>query len=215
MSRAIAIAILCALSATSNAEAAGCAPPKGFVDTPHPAVAPIEQLVTHTEDIDIERPLPEALTAINAISLQSAIHGPSSLPGVAGTYTLTKGVFGPVGSRQLDCLTDGSTLVEQSLVREQTERFYDFRYVVWNYTTEQAKPIVYAVGEFRYTAPAPGRTHIHWTYSFQLNRSRFPGWLGGFGDFLFRVTFLDRQYADLMRGTLSGFKTAAESKRAN
>jgi len=45
-----------------------------------------------------------------------------------------------------------------------------------------------------------------------LNRNRFPGYLGGVGDFLFRVGFLDRQYAELMRGTLDGFKTTAESR---
>ncbi len=47
-----------------------------------------------------------------------------------------------------------------------------------------------------------GRTHVRWTYSFQLNRQRFPVYLGSFGDFLFRVGFLDRDYAQMMRRTL-------------
>ena len=83
--------------------------------------------------------------------------------------------------------------------------------MVWNYTTEQAKPIHYGVGDFQYTATDAAHTHIHWTYSFALERSRFPGYLGAFGDFLFRVTFLDRQYAELMKSVLAGTRNAAES----
>jgi len=100
--------------------------------------------------------------------------------------------------------------VEQVLERDARADAFRFRYVVWNYTTEKARPIVYGVGDFHYTAIAGNRTHVTWTYAFQLNRRRFPGELGGFGDFLFRVGFLDRQYADLMRTTLVGIKTTAE-----
>jgi hypothetical protein len=56
-----------------------------------------------------------------------------------------------------------------------------------------------------------GRTHIRWTYSFQLNRHRFPGMLGSLGDYLFRISFLDRPYAAMMRGVL--VSTKADSER--
>lgn len=47
-----------------------------------------------------------------------------------------------------------------------------------------------------------------------LNRGRFPGYLGALGDFLLRVTFLDRDYPELMRNTLNGYKLAAEGQKA-
>ena len=203
--------ILLAALAGAGTASAGCRPPKSFVDTPHPAVAPADQLVSHAEDVDIARPLAEVLRSTRATPLQKTIRSAGSLPSVSGTYSLTKGPFGAVGTRQLDCLTDGSTLEEQVLVQEEGPTSSRFRYVVWNYTSDQARPIAYGVGEFVYTQPSPSRTHIHWTYSFALNRERFPGFLGAFGDFIFRITFLDRQYADLMRATLAGTKASAEA----
>ena len=191
--------------------AATCVIPAGFIDTPHPALAPIDELVSHTEEIVINRPLAVVVSASDK-PLQNAVHSAGSLPGVAGDVSLTPGVFGAPGSRRLVCLSDGSTLEEQVLEREQNDHSYRFRYVVWNYTTAQARPIVYGVGEFRYSDMSEGSTRVHWIYSFALNRHRFPGYLGSFGDFLFRVDFLDRQYADLMRGTLKGLKSDAESR---
>jgi len=190
--------------------AATCARPPGFKDTPHPAVAPADRLVSHNEDIIIDRPLAVALSAADK-PLQNALQHPNSLPGVAGEVSLTNGEFGLPGSRRLVCLSDGSTLEEKALVREQDSHSYRFRYVVWNYTTVKARPIVYGVGEFLYSRLDDGSTRVHWTYAFELNRHRFPGYLGSVGDFLFRVGFLDRQYAEMMRETLKGLKTDAES----
>jgi hypothetical protein len=190
---------------------ATCVRPPGFTDTPHPAVAPVDRLVSHSEEIIINRPLAVAVSAADQ-PLQDALHHPNSLPGVAGDLSLTGGEFGTPGSRRLVCLSDGSTLEEQALEREQDSHSYRFRYVVWNYTTVKARPIVYGVGEFLYSGLSEKSTRVHWTYSFELNRRRFPGYLGSLGDFLFRVGFLDRQYAELMRGTLKGLKTDAESR---
>jgi hypothetical protein len=54
-------------------------------------------------------------------------------------------------------------------------------------------------------------TRVTWTYSFQLKDDVFPGELGALGRWLFRVGFLDREYAAMMRGVLDGYKTAAET----
>jgi hypothetical protein len=205
--------LLTCCAATSTAAIAApvpCVPPPGFVNTPHPAVAPVEQLVSHSEDIVIHRPLDVVLDAESKLSLEKTIDANSSLPSVSGTYMLTKGAYGSPGSRRLTCLTDGSSLVEEVLESGRDKNSGHFRYVVWNYTTEQARPIVYGVGHFVTTDIGAGETRKHWTYSFQLNRNRFPGYLGRMGDFLFRVGFLDRQYAKMMRGTLAGLKAGIE-----
>ena len=96
--------------------------------------------------------------------------------------------------------------------RETTAEHYHFRYVVWNYTTDKAKPIAYGVGEFRVTALDAGHTRIHWTYSFALKPDHFPGYLGALGRWLFHVGFLDSDYATLMRNVLAGYKTAADRR---
>jgi hypothetical protein len=44
---------------------------------------------------------------------------------------------------------------------------------------------------------------------FRFKDDIFPGNLGGLGRFLFRVGFLDRDYATMMRNVLNGYKTAA------
>ena len=168
---AATLVILCC-----SANAKECALPAKFIDTPPPRIAAAENLVTHTERVEVSRSVSVVLDAANK-PLEDQIQESSDLPGVGGSVMLTAGEFGAVGSRRLNCLTDGSTLVEQVLVNEGTR----FRYVVWNYTSEKADKVVYGVGEFVYQPLAADRTMIHWTYSFQLDTDRFPGSLGGFG----------------------------------
>ncbi len=180
------LAILCATPAWA-VDAPACSPPPGFKDGPHPAIAPVDQLVSHTEEIIINRPLNVVLDEAERTDLKQAIRKSDSLPGVSGTYELTSGGFGQPGSRRLVCLTDGSTTTEQVLERDRNATSAHFRYVVWNYTTPKARPILYGVGYFVDTDLGDGRTRVRWTYSFQLNRERFPGCLGSVGDYLFRV----------------------------
>jgi hypothetical protein len=195
----------------AGAAAAPCAPPSGFVDTPPPPVAATERLVSHTEELIIERPLAAVLDALRQTELEDVIDRSSPLPGVAGTHVLTNGEFGAPGSRRIVCLTNGSTLVEQVLANDD-RGVARFRYVVWNYTTPEARPIRYGVGHFVRTDLGNGRTHVRWTYSFELEPDEFPGYLGCFGRLLFRVGFLDRQYAEMMRGTLAGEKVRIENR---
>jgi len=49
----------------------------------------------------------------------------------------------------------------------------------------------------------------------QAQELRVSGALGGFGRWLFRVSFVDRDYATLMRSVLQGYKENAESLAAN
>jgi len=205
-----AIILTTSAAGLSAAKASECAPPHGFVETAAPDVAPTEQLVAHTEEITIDRPLAVVVEADSKTSLKAAIHKAGSLPGVSGDYRLNAITPGTPGAKHIVCLTDGSTLVEQILVRDLTKTSYRFRYVVWNYTTAQARPIEYGVGEFRYSQIGQGRTHIVWTYAFKLKDHEFPGSLGALGGFLFQVGFLDRQYAAMMRGTLENSRAAAE-----
>ena len=52
---------------------------------------------------------------------------------------LTKGDFGPAGSRHIVCLTDGGSVEEESLERGQSGNAAWFRYIVWNYRTPKAR----------------------------------------------------------------------------
>jgi hypothetical protein len=196
------------LIATAGAAGQACAPPSGFVDVPHPALAATELLVSHTEEITVDQALSVVLDS--RTDLKDAIRKSGSLPGVSGEHPLNDIPFPTPGARRLVCLSDGSTLEEQVLEQERNQTFARFRYIVWNYSTRQARPIEYGIGEFRHTAMPGGRTHIVWTYSFKLKEHEFPGYLGALGRYLFRIGFLDRQYAAMMRSTLQAGKKRAE-----
>jgi hypothetical protein len=204
-----AIAVFYLSAAALSAANAACTPPPGFRDTPHPVIAPSEQLVAHTEEILIDRPLSVVSDAMNK-PLNQALRGTNSLPGVSGDFMLTKGPFGAPGSRHIVCLTDGGSVEEEALERERSAGSAHFRYIVWNYQTPKARPIAYGVGEFRSFEVDGSRTRVTWTYSFKLKEDVFPGNLGRLGQFLFRVGFLDRDYAAMMRGVLNGYKASAE-----
>jgi hypothetical protein len=198
-------------ASAAGARAAVCAPPAGFVDKPHPAIAPAEQLVSHSEQIVIDRAYPVVSEAMNK-PLNRVIRQSSALPGVLGDYMLTPGEFGAPGSRHIVCLTDGTSVEEEALERDGTATSGRFRYMVWNYATPKARPVAYGVGEFRTVEIAGAHTRITWTYSFKLKDDVFPGYLGALGRWLFRVDFLDRDYAAMMRGVLDGYKTTAEAQ---
>jgi hypothetical protein len=196
---------------SSSAYSQNCAPGPEFVDTPHPAIGRAEEFVSHTEEITIERPLAVVLSAVDK-PIKDTFKKTDSLPTVSGDYMLAKGDFGAPGSRRLTCLSDGGTVEEEVLESTQKQSSFHFRYVVWNYTSQRARPISYAVGDFLYSETSERRTHVTWTYSFRLKDGNFPGYLGTLGRFLFRKYFLEREYANLMRGVLNGYKIDAEQR---
>jgi hypothetical protein len=208
--RVTGMVILWTASIARAAGLPGCTAPAGFQDSPHPAIAPMDQLVSHTEEIVIGRPLATVTGAMDK-PLKETIRQSKALPGVAGDFMLTKGDFGPAGSRHIVCLTDGGSVEEESLERGQSGNAAWFRYIVWNYRTPKARPIAYGVGAFRTVQIDNAHTRVTWTYSFRLKDDVFPGELGALGQWLFRVGFLDREYATMMRGVLQGYKTAAET----
>jgi hypothetical protein len=104
-----------------------CVPPAGFSDTPHPALDSDLSLVTHTERIEVMRNI-IVVKEVASRPLEDQIKKSDDLPGIGGSYALTPGEFGAVGSRRLNCLTDGSTLVEQVLRNDGGW----FRYIVLN-----------------------------------------------------------------------------------
>jgi hypothetical protein len=199
----------CLAIAGARASAPDCAPPAGFVDVPHPQITAGEKFASRTEEVTIEQPLTVVLSVVNK-PLKDTISSAGSLPGVSGDHMLTEGEFGLPGSRRLIFLSDRSTLEEEALERTQTGDSFHFRYVVWNYTSDKARPVDFAVGDFRYSELIGGRTHIVWTYSFRLKPERFPGDLGPLGRYLFEIAFLNRDYAAMMRGVLAGYKADSE-----
>lgn len=189
-----------------------CAIPSGFADTPPPA---IEQamLVDHTEHITINRTLDVVIAENNRTPIEKTMHGTSTLPGIAGTHVL-RGSWPEPDALRVVCLTDGGSTQEQILENTRSGNTHHFRYEVWNYTTPQARPVAYAVGDFLETDLGDGRTDIHWTYAFRLRANEFPGYLGPLGRVLFRKFYLDSSYAELMRGALTVRKTSAEQAPA-
>jgi hypothetical protein len=182
-----------------------CEPPAGFVNPPRPDIAPLEELLGHTEQIDIARSLAVLMQAPSR-PLSEGIRPTRDLPGVSGTFNLTSGGYGTPGARRLVCLTDGSIAVEEVLHSEVRSESQRFRYVVWNYTSPKFRDVSYAVGEFIRTQPAPDKTQVNWTYRFALKEGRDPG--------LFRKSFLDSIFAEWMRSILERGRSFAEAAPA-
>jgi hypothetical protein len=186
----------------------------GFEDAAAPLLSPTDQLVTRTEQILINRPSQVVKIAMDTPP-NEVIRPSGNLPGVWGTRVLTGSEFGSPGSRRIVFLTDGSTLEEQALEREQKDTESRLRYLVWNYASPKGRPVEYAIGEFRTSQVDASHTLLIWIYSFKLRNSVFPGRLGEFGHWLFRVTFVNRDYATLMRSALQRYKENAENVSAN
>jgi hypothetical protein len=107
----LAVAAPLFAATTSSAPRPGqsgvCELPAGFVNPPRPEVAPLEQLLSHTERVAVARPIKAAAQSGNR-PLHEAIRPTKDLPGVSGTLRLSDGPYGTVGARRLVCLTDGS-----------------------------------------------------------------------------------------------------------
>jgi len=179
-----------------------CEPPVGFVNPPRPEIAPLEELLAHTELSVISRAFSD-LMKIPSRPLQETIRPMKDMPGVSGTFRLSEGPYGTVGARRLVCLTDGSIAVEEVLHTESKSDSRRFRYVVWNYTREKMRDVDYAVGEFVHTPIAPDKTQVNWTYRFALKEGRDPD--------LFRKSFLERDFAEWMRTLMEQARSRAEA----
>lgn len=208
----LSVVLICLARPAIAASEVECAIPAGFVEMPPPDIEPAI-LVQHVEEITINRSLDVVVTEGNRTPIEKTMHGTSTLPGVAGTHLL-RGLWPEPGALRVTCLTDGGSTEEQVLANARAGNTRHFRYEVWNYTTPQARPIVYAVGDFLETDLGDGRTRIHWTYEFRLRPNEFPGYLGPLGRLLFRKFYLDTRYAELMRGALAVRKANAEREPA-
>ena len=184
-----------------------CDIPAGYQVTEPPALSATHRLAARHDSIVIARPVVQLQVALDRAELKDLLPVTRGLPGVVGVKDLTPGAFGAPGTRRLVCLSDNSVALEQVLERVDNERF---RYQVWGYTSPAARAVHYAVGEFRYADLGDGRTRVDWTYSFRLDPGRPPGSLGAVGRWLFRLAFLDRAYAELMRASLEKMKVYAE-----
>ncbi len=67
------------------------------------------------------------------------------------------------------------------LQREQTSNSLRFRYVVWNYTSESARPIVYGVGDFHDSDLGDGRTQCGLDVLVHAESRAVSGRLGALG----------------------------------
>src|SRR5688572_25807059 len=193
---------LLALVGTLAGPSLACEPPPGFVNPPRPDIGPLEELLSHTEQLVIARGFSD-LMKIPSRPLQETIRPMKDMPGVSGTFRLSDGPYGSVGARRLVCLTDGSIAVEEVLLTESHSDSRRFRYVVWNYTREKMRDVDYAVGEFVHSPIAPDKTQVNWTYRFALKEGRDPE--------LFRKSFLETTFAEWMRTLLEQGRSRAEA----
>jgi len=195
---------LALVSVLFHGRSVACEPPAGFVNPPRPDIAPLDGLLSHTEEKEIARPLADVVQAANR---PLRIDATKDLAGVSGTFRLSNGPYGSVGARRLVCTTDGSIAVEEVLLTESNGDGSRFRYVVWNNTSPKFRDVGYAVGEFVRTQPAPDRTHVYWTYGFALKSG-----LSSEEKSRFQKVFLDHELSVWMRTQLDREQPNSEAK---
>lgn len=199
MRRSVWMMVLVGCASTPKGGAAGGVPAA-------PAVPDEAELVAHEVTFEVPLP-PEAYLPRferDAATLAPLLPGTPALPGVVGVARVSGPDFPSPGSVRRVLLAGGGEALEQVLEHEPRR----LRYQVWGYTLESAKPVRSAVGEFRF-APSAAGTRVTWRYAFHLERERFPGWLGPLGRWLFRTTFLERDYAEFMRAGVGAMKARA------
>jgi hypothetical protein len=192
------------VGALFSGQSTACEPPAGFVDPPRPEIAPLDGLLSHSEQREIALPLADVLKNANR---PLRIDATKDLPGVSGTFRLSSGPYGTVGARRLVCLTDGSMSVEEVLLTESNAGSSRFRYVVWNHTNPKFRNVAYAVGEFERTQPTPDKTLVNWTYRFALKSG-----VSAEERSHFQEIFLEQEFAVWMRTQMDRKPSDAEVK---
>ncbi len=95
----VVLVIVSAIEAPITWSAEACVPPPGFVDTPPPEIAPIDELVSHTEEIAIDYPLAVVRESGSRGRLEETIdRHPGSL-GAEGDRVFRETFLDPVFSR--------------------------------------------------------------------------------------------------------------------
>jgi hypothetical protein len=151
--------------------------------------------VSHEIAFEVAMPRADFVAQFYASPLERFIQGTHDLPGVDHTEPLTEKRFPADGSVRLVVLKDGTSAHEEVLSGDVSH----LRYRVTQYTSESAKPIDWALGEFTFSESGPAHTAVTWRYSFKLRESTFPGALGGLGRSLFRGLFMKPKYVPFMQ----------------
>jgi len=167
---------------------------------------PDAKLVSREVEIVVNRNAKEYFQEFLHAPLKTFIPKTSAFAAVEQTKPLTKNTFPKVGSQRLVCFTDGETVVEQVI---ELKPGY-FKYLVTNYSMNNAKPIEYGIGEFRFSPLTKSTALVHWKYSFKLKNNEFPGKLGCLGRQLFKWSFLNGDYAEFMNASINAVKAYGE-----
>lgn len=195
MKKILAITLYALVSTFSYAAHGECAPDMRLdtisIVTPDFST----QMVSHTIVFNIAIPAAAFNDRLVHAPLARLLPGTRKIPAVVSTRELTLNPFGTPKAPRVVCLADGNTAVEEVLDNLPGQLF---RYKVWNYSLKVAKPIEYGLGTFALQALDSEHTRVTWTYSFKLRENTFPGYLGGFGRWLFKESFVERDYADMM-----------------
>jgi hypothetical protein len=186
-------ALISSLMATSAY--AACAPQMRVEDVPKITPNPSAKMVSHTERFVIPIAAAEFNARLTNAPLAKLLPGTPKIAAVSETRELTATRFGAPNAPRVVCLADGGTAVEESMVNEPGKLF---QYKVWNYSVEVAKPIEYGVGSFELVPIDATKTTVVWTYSFKLRDNTFPGFLGPVGRWIFKKSFMEGDYAQMM-----------------
>lgn len=165
-----------------------------------------DEVASRTLQWEVAVPRARYVREFLATDLRVFLPGTKKLPGVVRTEAVTTAAYPAVGSVRRVVLEDGNSAEEEVLGQDEAH----LKYLVARYTSPQAAPIAYGVGEFTFDDAGLGGTRITWTYSFKLRGDRFPGTWGALGRTFFRIGFLNSDYADFMSTGREAMRSWAE-----
>lgn len=118
------------------------------------------ELVFREEDFEMRGEVDELFPAFVEFArhLENMLPGTEKFAAVHHNEDLTADGFPAVGSQRVVCLTDGHFAFEEVLGM----RARGFNYVVSNYSLDEARPILYGLGDFTFEPGANGNTKVTW-----------------------------------------------------
>ncbi len=133
------------------------------------------------------------------VAPERVIKGTPKVSGIAKTRNFGPKPWGSEGSMRMICNKDDNTTLEQILENNPGE---NFKYELWDFTTDKTNAIKYAVAEFKVIPVSENKSLLQWTVAFRPSM------------YLYRIPlnhYVKNNFKEYMEASLVNIKNLLES----